>query len=131
MKKKAPLLLSHIATPLLITMFTIAMLTIPVFNSVAAKQNSPITTQSSWDFDHKLQFKQSQLNNKKFRLEVVPNNKIDFERMAGFLLRKSLKLCQGTHYNLQIVKGIESYNDQEYFPNRLSGSLVAEITCVN
>ncbi len=117
MKRNSPLTLSLIPALLFIT-----------FTSLATEQAPQNTSQTAWDFDHKLQFKQTQLSNK-FRLEVIPNNKINFERMAGFLLRKSLKLCQGKSYNLQIIKGIESYNDQAYFPNRLSRTLIAEITC--
>ncbi|WP_245942609.1 hypothetical protein [Candidatus Colwellia aromaticivorans] len=82
-----------------------------------------------WDFDHNLQFKQTKLADKHFQLEIIPNNKVNFERLATFLLRKSYRLCGGYHYKIEMIQGIEGFDDKRAMPNYIFPSLIAKIKC--
>ena len=85
--------------------------------------------QTEWDFDHSIQFKQTRLAYKHFKLEVIPNDETDFERLAAFLLRKSYNLCGGYHYKMEMIQGIESFDDKRAMPNYIFPSLIAKIKC--
>ena len=84
---------------------------------------------AQWDFDHNIQFKQTKLAKNHYQLEVVPNNKVSFERLATFLLRKSYNICQHYHYKLEIIQGVEGFDDKVAMPNYITPSLIAKIEC--
>ena len=84
---------------------------------------------TQWDYDHKLQFRQSKLANKYYQLEIIPNNNVNFSRIATFLLRKSYSLCGGYHYKLEMVQGIEGFDDKRAMPNYIFPSLIAKVEC--
>lgn len=82
-----------------------------------------------WDFDHNIQFTQTKLADKYFQLEVIPNNKAKFHQLATFLLRKSYRLCGGYHYKIEIIQGIEGFDDKRAMPNYIFPSLIAKVKC--
>lgn len=82
-----------------------------------------------WDFDHNVQFRQITLTENQFQLEIIPNNKVPFERLASFLIRKSYSLCGSYHYKLEMIKGIEEFNDREAMPHYIFPSLTAKVEC--
>lgn len=82
-----------------------------------------------WDFDHHVQFIQTKLTNQHYLLEIIPNNKVPFERLTSFLIRKSYSLCGSYHYKLEMIKGIEGFNDQFVMKNYIFPSLTAKIEC--
>ena len=84
---------------------------------------------SLWDFDHNIQFKQTELAYKQFKLEMIPNNRVGFERLATFLLRKSYRLCGGYHYQIEVIQGVEGFDDKPAMPNYIFPSLIAKIKC--
>ena len=84
---------------------------------------------TSWDFDHNIQFKQTELAYKQFKLEVIPNNRVEFEQLATFLLRHSYSLCGGYHYKIEMLQGIEGFDDKRTMPNYIFPSLIAKIEC--
>jgi hypothetical protein len=82
-----------------------------------------------WDFDHSVQFRQMILPLNHYQLEIISNNKVNFERLATFLLRKSYNLCHHYGYQLEILQGVEGYDDKFAEPNRILPSLVAIVDC--
>jgi len=84
---------------------------------------------AQWDFDHNVQFTQIKLAKNTYQLEIIPNSKVNFERLATFLLRKSYNLCGGYHYKLEIIQGIEGFDDKRAMPNYVFPSLIAKVTC--
>jgi len=105
-----------------------------IYLSITACAN--IKTQQSnsgkvaqWDFDHHVQFIQIELASNHYQLEIIPNNKVNFEQLATILLRKSYRLCQHYHYKLEIVQGIEGFDDKLAMPNYIFPSLVAKVSC--
>ena len=84
---------------------------------------------AQWDFDHQLQFRQTTLENNSYQLEIIPNNRVSFERSATFLLRKSYRLCGSYHYKLEILRGIEGFDDKRAMPNYIFPSLIAKVEC--
>ena len=86
-------------------------------------------TATQWDFDHQVQFKQTQLSASSYLLEIIPNQKVRFERLSVFLIRKSFRLCQHYHYKLEIMQGIEGFDDKRAMPNYIHPSLLAKVHC--
>ena len=64
-----------------------------------------------------------------FQLEIIPSSKVNFERLATFLLRKSYTLCGGYHYKIEMLQGIEGFDDKRAMPNYIFPSLIANVNC--
>jgi hypothetical protein len=86
-------------------------------------------SQVEWDFDHNIQFRHTQLSTNSYQLEIIPNNKGKFERLAAFLLRKSHIICGKYHYKIEIIRGVEGFDDKRAMPNYITPSLIAKIEC--
>jgi uncharacterized iron-regulated protein len=84
---------------------------------------------AQWDFDHNVQFRQKKLSPNYYQLEIIPNNNINFERSAVFLLRKSHEICGSYHYKIEIVQGVEGFDDRRVMPNYITPSLIAKLEC--
>ena len=84
---------------------------------------------AQWDFDHQVQFIQTKLTKNSYQLEIIPSSKVNFERLATFLLRKYYRICQHYHYKLEIVQGIEGFDDRFAMPNYIFPSLIAKVEC--
>lgn len=82
-----------------------------------------------WDFDHSVQFRQTKLSPNNYQLEIIPNNKVKFERLTVFLLRKSHEICGSYHYKIEIVQGVEGFDDKRIMPNYITPSLIAKLEC--
>ncbi|WP_083494318.1 hypothetical protein [Colwellia sp. MT41] len=85
--------------------------------------------QSQWDFDHQLQFKKTQFDDNHYRLEVMPNNKVSFERLSAFLLRRSYLICGTYGYKLELITGVESFDYSRASPNLIMPNLTAKLEC--
>lgn len=96
--------------------------------SPTAKQTNNIGA-AQWDFDHQVQFRQTEMANNSYQLEIIPNNKVTFTRISAFLLRKSYQLCRQYPYQLEILQGIEGFDDKRAMPNYIFPSLVAKVEC--
>jgi len=87
------------------------------------------TDSLQWDFDHQVQFVQTTLEEHYYQLEIISNNKANFERLATFLLRQSYSLCGDYHYKIEIIQGIEGFDDKRAMPNYIFPSLMAKVQC--
>jgi hypothetical protein len=85
---------------------------------------------AQWDFDHSVQFRQTKSSPNHYQLEIIPNNKVNFERLAVFLLRESYKICGNYHYKIEVVQGVEGFDDKRVMPNYITPSLIAKLECV-
>jgi len=97
--------------------------------SVVNTQNLLNRSAAQWDFDHNVQFRQTKLAINHYQLEIIPNSKVKFERLASFLLRKSYNLCGHYHYKIEMIQGIEGFDDKRAMPNYIFPSLIAKIEC--
>ena len=105
----------------------ITLLLLPMLNNCAF---SPIKNgQTQWDFDHHLQFKQTQLADNRYHLVVVANNKTHFSQLATFLMRRSLEICQSYGFKMEVLAGVETFNHKLESPNRLMPSLAINLEC--
>lgn len=103
-----------------------------IFNSIIActsltseaYQNAP-----QWDFDHQVQFIQTELAVNRYQLEIIQNNKVKFQQLSALLLRKSYLICGRYDYTLTIIKGIESFDHKRASPNLIRSNLVATLAC--
>jgi hypothetical protein len=84
---------------------------------------------AQWDFDHSVQFRQMKLPPNYYQLEIIPNNKVNFERLAVFLLRKSHEICGSYRYKVEIIRGVEDFDDKRVMPNYITPSLIAKLEC--
>jgi hypothetical protein len=87
--------------------------------------------QLEWDFDHKVQFKTTKLENNKYHLEVIRYSKTAFRRMATLMVRESYEICGQYGFKIEVLEGIELVDDRKAMPNRIFGALKANIECVN
>ena len=85
--------------------------------------------QTEWDFDHQLQFKKTQFDENHYQLEVIPNNKVSFERVSAFLLRRGYLICGSYGYKLQLITGVESFDYPRASPNFIMPNLTAKLEC--
>ncbi len=102
-----------------------------IWLSACQNLSSPIKSkgnQTYWDFDHQVQFKEVQLTNNRYQLEVM-NKKVNFERIATFLLRRAKTICQGYGYRIEVLQGVESYDHKRASPNLIVPNLKAQLEC--
>ena len=88
------------------------------------------TGSSQWDFDHHVQFKKTKIDEHNYHLEVIRNDKVNFARLATFLMRKSYDICGSYGYKIEVLEGVEGFLDKKAMPNFIQGSLVANIECI-
>ena len=86
---------------------------------------------SQWDFDHQVQFKQTNLSAGKYHLQVIAKPDVEFSRLATFLMRRSLRICQGYGFKIEVLSGVEGFDDKLSFPNMIMPSLSANIDCAD
>lgn len=112
-------------------MVIIPLITLLSITSCAqSEKNFPLGQASSeWDFDHNLQFKKTKFDDRNYQLEVIPNSKVNFERLSVFLLRRSYLICQGYGYKLELIKGVESFDHFRASPNLIMPNLTAKLEC--
>jgi hypothetical protein len=82
-----------------------------------------------WDFDHEVQFTQTELSPHHYELTVMQSNKVPFAKLATFLLRRSLILCGEYGYKLEVIKGVEGFDDKFSSPNFIRSNLSANLEC--
>jgi hypothetical protein len=84
---------------------------------------------SQWDFDHELQFKETQLADNRYHLEIIPKQDTYFSQLATFLMRRSYQICGQHGYTLEVLKGVEGFNDRVGLPHLIQSSLSANVKC--
>ena len=84
---------------------------------------------SQWDFDHQIQFKQTDLKNGKYHLQVIAKQNTEFSKLATFLMRQSLRICKSYGFKIEVLEGVERFDDKLSFPNMIMPSLSANIEC--
>lgn len=110
-------------------MFKVIFLFFALILAGCAQQSDYNQGQSQWDFDHNLQFSETRLSKHTFHIEIVPNKKARFDRLASFLMRRALELCQSYGFKLEVLKGVEEFDDRRSFPNLIMPRLAANIEC--
>ena len=86
--------------------------------------------QPQWDFDHKVQYRQTKLTATSYHLVIIPQTKTRFSRLATFLLRRSKDLCHSYGFKIEVLSGIRGFNENLGAPNLLMSSLKANVECV-
>ena len=84
---------------------------------------------SQWDFDHQVQYKQTDLKNGNYHLQVIAKQDTEFSKLATFLMRRSLRICKSYGFKIEVLKGVERFDGKLSFPNMIMPSLSANIEC--
>lgn len=84
---------------------------------------------TQWDFDHNVRFIKTDLTENTFQLELIPNIRGNFEQLSAFLIRESYKICGRYQYKIEIIQGVEGFDDKKAMPNYIPSSLIANIEC--
>ena len=113
----------------LIVKKTIALLVALVLLSACSNLVATPNGASQWDFDHQIQFKQTDLKNGKHHLQVITKKNTEFSKLAAFLMRQSLYICKSYGFKIEVLKGVERFDDKLSFPNMIMPSLSANIEC--
>jgi len=83
----------------------------------------------SWDFDHQVQFEQYQISDNRYNLRIRSTTKTNFSRLSAFLVRQSFKICKNYGFKIEVVDGVETYNDEKYIKSYIPASLEANVEC--
>ena len=84
---------------------------------------------AQWDFEHHIKFRQTQLNDNTYSLELLRNNDTSFEQLATFLMRQSYTLCGDYGFKIEVLEGVEGIYDRVNSPHYIFGALKAKIQC--
>jgi hypothetical protein len=87
--------------------------------------------QALYDFDHKISYRLTQLNETHYRLSVREGNYEAFATQAVFLLRKSKEICGSERFNLALGSGVQSFEKFPSEPRANPGPLKATLKCDN
>jgi len=82
-----------------------------------------------WDFDHNVQFEQYKVNDNTYSLTIRSTSKTRFSSLATFLVRQSFKLCKDYGFKIEVLDGVETYNDERYIKSYIPASLQANVEC--
>jgi len=85
--------------------------------------------QPQWDFDHEVQYRESKLADNKYHVEVISRSDTHFATLATFLLRRSMEICQSYGFKIEVLKGVESFDDRQGLPNMIMPSLAVNLEC--
>lgn len=94
-----------------------------------AKNEPSFSGEKQWDFDHEVQFTEKRISPNQYRLRAFQMNKVPFERLASFLLRRSLIICQSYNYKIEILQGVEEFDEKLGSPNKILKDLSANLEC--
>jgi hypothetical protein len=97
--------------------------------SCSSVDNNNYASQLYWDFDHKLQFRKTQIDKNNYHLEIIPNDNVKFNGLATLLIRYSYKICGGYHYQIKVLAGVEDFTDIKSRPNYIQRTLIADVKC--
>lgn len=100
-----------------------------LFLTACVSQEALLAGQPQWDFDHQLQYSETKQAERTYLLEIIPNDRIHFQKIAAFLLRQAYKRCQGYGFKLEVLQGIEGFDHQRQFPNMISERFQALVQC--
>lgn len=84
---------------------------------------------NNWDFDHNLQFDQKKLSENVYQIIVHRKKNTRFPQLSSFLMRHALNLCQSYGFKLEIIEGVEDYNEQFVAKSYIQPALKAKIEC--
>ncbi|WP_286233447.1 hypothetical protein [Thalassotalea sediminis] len=87
------------------------------------------TSSSQFDFDHGVHFEQSLLEDGRYHFVVRAKEHTHFSRLATFLVRKSLEVCNAYGFKIEVLAGVEEYDDRVARPNYIIPSLAANVEC--
>lgn len=87
------------------------------------------TGEPQWDFDHQLQFNQTQLLENTYHLEITPNDRARFSTISTFIIRRGFKLCRTYGFKIEVLKGVEGFDDKRSHPNMITERFAANIEC--
>jgi hypothetical protein len=93
------------------------------------KEHPSFTGEKQWDFDHNLQFREIKLAPNHYQIRVFQLGNVPFEKISAFVLRRGLRICQSYNYKVELLKGVEGFNDKQGSPNLILSDLVANIEC--
>jgi len=72
-------------------------------------------TEKLYDFDEKVHYYQTKIDNDNYHLEIQSDDYKHFKNQSVFLLRHADRLCRGNTFMLKVTKGVQEY---ERFPSK-------------
>lgn len=84
---------------------------------------------SEFDFDHGVFFEKTAIGENQYHILVRSDDKVSFSQLATFLMRKALNVCQSYGFKIEVLGGVEGYDDRLAHPNLILPSLSANLEC--
>jgi len=92
-------------------------------------EHASISEGKVWDFDHQVQFEQYKITDNRYNLKIRSTSKTRFSTLSAFLVRQSFQLCKAYGFKIEVIDGVETYNDEKYIKSFIPASLEANIEC--
>jgi len=86
-------------------------------------------TRSDFDFDHQVQFKQQLSDEGIYHVKVISTSKTSFEQLASFIFRHAYKLCGSYGFTMEVINGVEGFDDKRISPSYIQPSLSIKLNC--
>ena len=74
-----------------------------------------IEKEKSYDFDNKVHYYQTKIDNSNYKIEIQSDDYKHFANQSMFLLRHADRLCRGNTFMLKVLEGVQEY---ERFPTK-------------
>jgi len=84
-------------------------------SSIGTAQADTIEKEKSYDFDNKVHYYQTKIDDSNYKLEIQSDDYKHFANQSMFLLRHADRLCRGDTFMLKVLEGVQEY---ERFPTK-------------
>ncbi|KTF18574.1 hypothetical protein [Pseudoalteromonas sp. 10-33] len=84
-------------------------------SSIGTAQADTIEKEKSYDFDNKVHYYQTKIDDSNYKLEIQSDDYKHFANQSMFLLRHAERLCRGNTFMLKMLEGVQEY---ERFPTK-------------
>ena len=86
-------------------------------------------TEKRYDFDDKVHYHQTQIDDNNYRLEIQSDSYQHFQNQSVFLLRHAQRLCKGSTFMLRVTDGVQEYERLPSKPRPYQPPLTALLQC--
>ncbi|BDF95808.1 MULTISPECIES: hypothetical protein [Pseudoalteromonas] len=86
-------------------------------------------TEKLYDFDEKVHYYQTKIDNNNYHLEIQSDDYQHFKNQSVFLLRHANRLCRGNSFMLKVTDGVQEYDRFPTKPRKYQPPLTVFLQC--
>ncbi|MCQ8879889.1 hypothetical protein NQT69_17975 [Pseudoalteromonas shioyasakiensis] len=100
-----------------------------LFASCTIAQAAQSETEKLYDFDEKVHYYQTQIDDNNYHLEIQSDDYKHFKNQSVFLLRHAQRLCRGKDFMLKVTDGVQEYDRFPTKPRKYQPPLTVLLQC--